>query len=117
MFLFELDQNLVFQKQIPNYEQLSKFPSVRRDMALLVEEKVTSAEVIDIIHSCQEKNIKDILIFDVYRGEGVDEGFKSIALSLVLQDFTQTLTDSEIDAIFSKVLERLKEKISVKLRD
>jgi phenylalanyl-tRNA synthetase beta chain len=117
VFLFELDQNLVFKKQIPNFEALTKFPSVRRDMALIVAEKTTSAEVIDIIHSCQEKVIKDILIFDIYRGEGVEEGFKSIALSLVLQDFTQTLTDSEIDAIFSKVLDKLKKNISAKLRD
>lgn len=117
VFLFELDQELLFKKQIPKFEALSKFPSVRRDMALIVEEKVTTAEIINCIHNCKESVIKDILIFDIYRGEGVAEGYKSVALSLILQDFKQTLTDSEIDAIFSKVLETLNNNINAKLRD
>lgn len=117
VFLFELDQSLVFKKQIPKFEALSKFPSVRRDMALMVEEKVTIAEITGSIRSCNERNIKDIQIFDIYRGEGVADGYKSVALSLILQDSTQTLTDSEIDAIFSKVLETLKNNINANLRD
>lgn len=117
VFLFELDQTLLFKKQLPKFKSLSKFPSVRRDMALIVEEKVTVAEIIACIEQCKEKVIKDILIFDIYRGEGVDNGYKSVALSLILQDFTQTLTDSEIDAIFSKVLDILKNNINAKLRD
>jgi phenylalanyl-tRNA synthetase beta chain len=117
VFLFELDQELVFKKQIPKFEALSKFPSVRRDMALVVKEKVTIAEITRNIHDCNEKIIKDVQIFDVYRGVGVAEGYKSVALSLILQDFTQTLTDSEIDAIFSKVLEMLTNNINAKLRD
>jgi len=117
VFLFELDQELVFKKAIPKFEVLSKFPSVRRDMALLVEEKVTAAEVIDCINSCDEKVIKEVKIFDIYRGEGVVEGSKSVALSLILQDSTQTLTDSEIDAIFNKVLDALSITINAKLRD
>ena len=117
VFLFELDQELLFKKQIPKFEALSKFPSVRRDMALIVEEKVTAAEITDCIHNCKESVIKDILIFDIYRGEGVSDGYKSVALSLILQDCKQTLTDSEIDAIFSKVLETLNNNINAKLRD
>lgn len=117
VFLFELDQDLVLKKQIPNFEMLSKFPSVRRDMALIVEEKVTTQEIINCIHDCKEKIIKNILIFDVYRGEGVEKGYKSIALGLILQDFAQTLTDSVIDAIFSKVLETLQNNLNLKLRD
>jgi phenylalanyl-tRNA synthetase beta chain len=117
VFLFELGQALLFKKQLPKFESLSKFPSVRRDMALIVEEKVTVAEIIDCIHECKEKVIQDILIFDIYRGVGVDDGYKSVALSLILQDFKQTLTDSEIDAIFSKVLEILNNNISAKLRE
>ena len=117
VFLFELDQELLFKKQLPKFEPLSKFPSVRRDMALIVEERVSVAEIIDCIHKCNEKVIKDILIFDIYRGVGVENGYKSVALSLILQDSTQTLTDSEIDAIFSKVLEILSNNINARLRD
>jgi len=117
VFLFELDQELVFKKGIPKFKVLSKFPSVRRDMALVVEEKTAVAEIISNIHGCNEKNIKDVQIFDIYRGEGVEDGFKSVALSLILQDSAQTLTDSEIDAIFNKVLETLSITINAKLRD
>jgi phenylalanyl-tRNA synthetase beta chain len=117
VFLFELDQALVFKKSIPKFEILSKFPSVRRDMALVVEEKTATAEIVSNIHGCNEKNIKDVQIFDIYRGEGVEDGFKSVALSLILQNSAQTLTDSEIDAIFNKVLETLSITINAKLRD
>jgi len=117
VFLFELIQEFVFYKAIPKFEVLSKFPSVRRDMALLVEEKITAAEIINVIQSCQDDYIKDVQIFDIYRGEGVEEGYKSVALSLILQDSTQTLTDSVIDAIFNKVLEALSKNINAKLRD
>lgn len=117
VFLFELIQEFVFHKAIPKFEVLSKFPSVRRDMALLVEEKITAAEIINVIQSCQDEYIKDVQIFDIYRGEGVEEGYKSVALSLILQDSAQTLTDSVIDAIFNKVLETLSKNINAKLRD
>jgi len=58
-----------------------------------------------------------VAIFDIYRGKGVEEGSKSIALSLILQDDAQTLTDSEIDAIFNRILEALMKNINAKLRD
>ncbi len=117
VYLFELEQELVIGKQIPKFEALSKFPSVRRDMALIVEEKITINEIKECIIACNEENIKEILIFDVYRGKGVSDGYKSIALGLILQDSNQTLTDSEIDAIFSTVIERLNIEIKAKLRD
>lgn len=117
VFLFELDQEALLQRQIPKFSPLSKFPSVRRDLALLVEESVTAAAIRAAITDCQEQAIREILIFDVYRGTGVPEGFKSIALALVLQDFTQTLTDTEIDAIFRRVLDTLAAKLNAKLRE
>jgi len=64
-----------------------------------------------------EPTLQDIVIFDIYRGKGIEEGCKSIALSLSLQDDTQTLTDSDIDALLNRVLETLIKKISAKLRD
>ena len=73
-------------------------------------------EIINCVNSCNEKAIKDVLIFDIYCGEGVAEGHKSVALSLILQDFTQTLNDFEIDAIFNKVLEGFYDRINAKLR-
>jgi phenylalanyl-tRNA synthetase beta chain len=117
VFLFELNLEKVLGKHIPAFKPLSKFPSVRRDMALIVEEKITASDIIACIQNCQESAVKEIHIFDVYRGQGVDEGFKSVALSLTLQYFSQTLTDSDIDAILSRILETLTIKLSAKLRD
>jgi len=117
VFLFELDQDLLLNKQIPKFRPLSKYPSVRRDIALIVKEEVAVSEIINCIKGCAEQTLQDIVVFDIYRGKGVEEGSKSVALSLVIQDFSQTLTDSEIDAIFSGLLETLTTKISAKLRD
>ena len=86
-------------------------------MALLVEESISAGTIVETIRACDEAKIRDIQLFDIYRGAGVAEGYKSVALSLTLQEYTQTLTDFEIDAIFSKVLEVLASKHNAKLRD
>ena len=117
VFLFELDQDLILQKNIPEFSTLSKFPSVRRDLALIVNENVSVGAIENCIISCSINIIQDIVFFDVYRGKGVNEGFKSIALGLILQDDKQTLTDAEIDAIVSKVLDKLLNQLSARLRD
>lgn len=117
VFLFELDQEKIEQKQVPAFKPLSKFPSVRRDLALIVNEAVSSADIVRCIEGTRQAALQQVIVFDVYRGKGVEEGHKSIALGLVLQDYSQTLTDSEIDAIVSNVLENLSNTIGVKLRD
>jgi len=117
VFLFELDQNLLLNKLIPVFKPLSKYPSVRRDLALIVKEEISADDIINTIKGCAEQALQDIVIFDVYRGKGVEEGYKSVALSLTIQDYSQTLTDSEIDAILNRVLDTVMNKISAKLRD
>lgn len=117
VFLFELLQEAVLGRVVPKFAPLSKFPSVRRDMALLVEDSVSAVAIVEAIKSANEPKIRDIQLFDIYCGPGVADGFKSVALSLILQDYTQTLTDIEIDAIFSTVLEILASKLNAKLRD
>ena len=117
VFLFELSQTILLERDVPAFSRLSKFPSVRRDLALLVAEEVSFQAVKQCIDSCQEALIKEVKVFDIYRGEGVEQGDKSIALALILQDVTQTLTDSEIDAIVNRVLEELSNKLSARLRD
>jgi phenylalanyl-tRNA synthetase beta chain len=117
IFLFELAQDVLLNKQHARFKPLSKFPSVSRDLALLVKEDVTSGDIIACIASCEESLLQDAVIFDVYRGKGVDENYKSVALRLVLQNHTQTLTDTEIDAIVSTFLETLTRQTGAKLRD
>jgi len=117
VFLFELDQDALLAKPKARFKPLSKYPSVRRDLALIVTEEVTAEQITACVSELQEPALQTVVPFDVYRGKGVEAGYKSIALSLTLQDYAQTLTDSEIDAIVSKLLENLKNKIGAKLRD
>jgi len=117
VFLFELDQQLLLQKSIAKFVPLSKYPSVRRDLALIVNEAISADDIINTIKGCAEVMLKDVTIFDIYRGKGIENNCKSVALSLTLQNDSQTLTDSEIDAIFNRILNTLTNKISAKLRD
>jgi phenylalanyl-tRNA synthetase beta chain len=117
VFLFEVDQELILKKQPPKFKSLSKYPSVRRDMALIVKENVAISAVVDCIKGGNEKSLQDVVVFDIYRGKGVEEGCKSVALGLIMQNNSQTLADSEIDAIFNRTLETLTNKLSAKLRD
>ena len=117
VFLFELDQNVMLSKRISAFKSLSKYPSVTRDLALIVNEEVSASEIINCIKKSGETALQDVIIFDVYRGKGIEEGKKSIALSLVIQDDMQTLTDSEVDAIVSRLLLLLANEKNAKLRD
>jgi phenylalanyl-tRNA synthetase beta chain len=117
VFLFELAQDLVLNKKTAKFKPLSKYPSVRRDLALLVDDNITASQLIDCIKSCNEAMLQEIVIFDIYRGKGVAEGSKSVALSLTLQNDVQTLTDLQIDAIVSTLLDTLAQNTGAKLRD
>jgi phenylalanyl-tRNA synthetase beta chain len=117
VFLFELDQNIMLNKRISVFKSLSKYPSVRRDLALIVDEVITASEIINCVKKSTGPVLQDVIIFDVYRGKGIEEGKKSMALSLVIQNDTQTLTDSEIDAIVSRLLLLLANEKNAKLRD
>lgn len=117
VFLFELSQDAILQRIVPKFSPLSKFPSVRRDMAMLVKQDVSANDIINCINNSQEATVREVSVFDVYQGKGIETGFKSVALSLILQDFTQTLTDSEIDAIFRKLLTKMSAELDAKLRE
>lgn len=117
VFLFELAQDAILQRAIPKFAPLSKFPSVRRDVALLVRQQVSADDIVRCIRSGQESAVREVGIFDVYQGKGIEEGYKSVALSLILQDFAQTLTDTEIDAIFRRLLEKMAIELNAKLRE
>jgi phenylalanyl-tRNA synthetase beta chain len=117
VFLFELSQDGLLAKHKAKFKPLSKFPSVRRDLALLVQEQISAQAIVASIQSCTESSLQDVIIFDIYRGKGVEAGYKSVALSITLQNDTQTLTDSQIDAIVSTFLDALTRDTGAKLRD
>jgi phenylalanyl-tRNA synthetase beta chain len=117
VFLFELDQATLLTKPLPHFQPLSKFPSVRRDLAIIVEDKITANAIINSIYQSAEANLQQAFIFDVYQGKGITEGYKSIALALILQNNEQTLTDLQIDAIVTNFLNTLTRDTGAKLRD
>ena len=117
VFLFELDQDVLLNKRIPVFNPLSKYPSVRRDLALVVKEDISAGEIISCIKGGAEPTLQDVVIFDIFRGKGVEVDSKSVALSLIMQDDTQTLTDSKVDAIVNRLLTLLTNEKNAKLRD
>lgn len=118
VFLFELAQDALLPRQRPAFAPLSRFPSVRRDLALLFAEAVSAGDIVTCIRGADTAGlVRDVQIFDVYRGPGVADGQKSVALSLVLQDYNQTLTESQIDAIVTEVLSVLRSTLNAELRE
>ena len=98
------------------YTEISKFPAVKRDLALLVDKKVEFAEIEQVAYSTEKKLLKDVTLFDVYEGKNLEEGKKSYAVNFVLQDETKTLNDKQIEGIMSKLVANLQEKLGAKLR-
>jgi len=114
---FELEWNKVADRVIPQAQDVSRFPANRRDIAVVVAENVPAA---DILAECKKVGVNQVVgvnLFDVYRGKGVAEGFKSLAISLILQDTSRTLEEEEIAATVAKCVEALKERFQASLRD
>lgn len=99
-----------------NYQDLNKFPAVRRDLALLVDKNVQYKDIEQIAFKTEKKLLKSVSLFDVYMGKGIDESKKSYAISLVLQDPNKTLTDKNIDKIIKKIQYRLEQELGAQLR-
>ncbi len=98
------------------YKPLPKYPTVTRDLALICDEEITVAQAEDTITAAAGKLLRGVKLFDIYRGTGVPEGKKSMAFSLELRADDRTLTDSDSEAVVSKVLAALKEKLNAILR-
>jgi len=100
----------------PTYTPLPKYPAVFRDLSMVCDEEVTVAQITDCIGSSAGKLLRDVRLFDIYRGTGVPEGKKSMAFSLELRADDRTLTDADSEGVVSKVLDALKDKLGVILR-
>ena len=99
-----------------NFTELSKFPAVKRDLALLLDKKVQFAEIEKIAYETEKKLLKAVELFDVYEGKNLEAGKKSYAVSFTLQDENATLNDKQIDKIMSKLIANLQNKLDAKLR-
>lgn len=98
------------------FTEISKFPEVRRDLALLVDTDVTFASIFNTARQTEKILLRDISLFDVYEGNNLPEGKKSYAVSFTLQDSSKTLTDEQIDKIMRKIRQNLEKEVGAQLR-
>ena len=110
LLMKETKNNKVF------FTDISKFPAVKRDLALLIDKKVQFAEIESIAYESERKLLKEVALFDVYEGKNLPEGKKSYAVSFYLQDENKTLTDKQIDACMKKIHANLEQKLGAQLR-
>jgi phenylalanyl-tRNA synthetase beta chain len=114
---FELNAQIALEARPPRFSGLSRFPSVRRDLALIVAESVSAADLISAAREAAGKLIRDVRIFDIYTGDGIENGLKSVALGLILQETSRTLTELEIDGAVGAVIERLSSEFNASIRE
>jgi phenylalanyl-tRNA synthetase beta chain len=116
-FVFELDAGKCFAARVPVAETVSKFPAIRRDIAVVVKEDVTASDLSAAAGSAAPELVRNVRIFDVYKGPGIEAGLKSVALGLILQETSRTLTDEDADTVMSAVLRKLQQDFGAELRD
>jgi phenylalanyl-tRNA synthetase beta chain len=116
-FLFEIDGLAALASKVPKAETISKFPSIRRDIAVVVDDKISADELISAVASSAPDLISSVRIFDIYKGPGIEAGLKSVALGLILQETSRTLTDEDADAAMTAAVQKLEDKFAAELRD
>lgn len=118
VYVLEIDLDKLLDKKVGKmkYKEISKFPSVKKDLAVVVDKNVTAEEIAVLIKKAGGSSLSKIEAFDVYTGKGIDENKKSIAYSLTFEKMDRTLTDEEISQSMEKIVEMLNKKIGAELR-
>jgi phenylalanyl-tRNA synthetase beta chain len=114
--LFELDLKPLLQRTVPVFTEVSRFPVVRRDIAVIVDDEVGVQAMLDTLSGQLPHCVTDLNLFDVYRGKGIDSGKKSLAFRVLMQDTQKTLTDDETEAAISSLVQILATGFGAKLR-
>jgi phenylalanyl-tRNA synthetase beta chain len=117
IYLFEFNIKNIIKQEKTRYQPISKYPSVKRDISIVIDEKI----LFDDVLKCARNECTDLLtnleLFDVYQGEGIEKGKKSLALGLTFQATSSTLKDLEVEAIMKKVMAGLNNNFGAKLRE
>ncbi len=116
-FVFELLLTDISTQNVPQAQDVSRFPANRRDIAVVVEEQINAKNVLQLIEKVGGNYLVDLNLFDVYRGNGIDAGFKSLAIALTLQDIEKTLEEKDINDVVNRVVDTLKFELNASLRD
>ena len=117
IYLFELLNDVILSASVPKFVELSDQPAVRRDLAFVLKAETPAGSVIAAVRSACDLSLKDVRIFDVYQGDRVPEGMKSLALGLTFQERSRTLKDAEISSQIEAVVSLLKQEFNAHLRD
>ena len=115
--VFELLLSEVCTQNIPQARDISRFPANRRDIAVVVDEQVSANKVLQLIEKVGGNYLVDLNLFDVYRGNGIESGFKSLAIAMILQDNNKTLEEKDITDVVDRVVDTLKTELNASLRD
>jgi phenylalanyl-tRNA synthetase beta chain len=119
VYYAELNWNELMKEHsntVVRFSEIPRFPAVRRDLALLVDQNVSFAEIEKIAYQTDKKILKEVSLFDVYEGKNLPEGKKSYAVSFTLLDEEKTLNDFQIESIMLKIQKNWEEKLNAKLR-
>jgi len=116
-YLFQLEIDKISSKNHLKFSKISKYPSIRRDISILVDDTLESSEVINTIITASSEVLVNLELFDVYRGKGIDLGKKSLALGLTFQRSSSTLTDGEADEVVGNILQSLHKHFGAILRE
>lgn len=116
--LFEIELAELAAGRVPAYAEVSLFPALRRDIAVVVPQQVAAADILATARAaCAQAPVQDVLIFDVYQGQGVPEGYKSVALGITLSTTARTLTDADVEPLIARLLRALADAHQAQLRD
>ena len=115
--VFEVELDQVITRKLPEAGDISKFPANNRDLAFVVDNKINAGKVLKFIEKIGGSHLVSINLFDVYQGQGVDDGKKSLAIGLILQDTTRTLEEQEITDSVNKIIEAVSIEFNASLRD
>ena len=116
-FVFEIEADALLSRKLPEAVNVSKFPSNRRDIAILVADDVKIGDILESIEKVGGNQLVDLNLFDVYKGKGIEPGFKSLAIALTLQAADKTLEENDINTLVENVVAELANKFNASLRD
>lgn len=116
VFAFEVDLEGILNREVPSAKNISSYPSVRRDLAFLVPEDVRFDQIDALARELAGTLLTDLNIFDQFSGQGVEKGYKSLAIGLILQDVSSTLTDEVVDSVVDRVVKGLESRLEAQLR-
>jgi phenylalanyl-tRNA synthetase beta chain len=114
--VFEIDQDAIQRTGLPVARPVPRFPTVRRDLAVVIDEGIAAQSLLDALNAVRPAHVERMGVFDVYRGPGVGPGKKSLAILVLMQDTARTLTDAEIDATVADLLRELQNRFKATLR-